>query len=284
MICCLSDAALATLLAEDVPHGDLTTEALGIGARPGAMTFSARGAMTLCGIEEAARLITLAGGMVEVFHASGAALAAGTVLLQAEGRADALHRAWKVSQTLIELASGIATRARALVDAAHAIDPTCVVATTRKTFPGTRALAAKAAKAGGASLHRLGLSETILVFAEHRAFLSPEERMAHLRDLKARCPERRIVTEVTTEEEALAAVIGGAEVLQLERFSPAQVEALSALLRTRRADDAVTLAVAGGVTLANIADYVRAGARVLVTSAPYLAPPCDVKVVLGPET
>ena len=42
------------------------------------------------------------------------------------------------------------------------------------------------------------------------------------------------------------------------------------------------LSAAGGVTLLNIAEYVRAGAQLLVTSAPYYAPPADIKVKLQP--
>ena len=38
------------------------------------------------------------------------------------------------------------------------------------------------------------------------------------------------------------------------------------------------LAPAGGVTLANALAYARAGADLLVSSAPYFAPPADVKV------
>jgi molybdenum transport protein len=38
------------------------------------------------------------------------------------------------------------------------------------------------------------------------------------------------------------------------------------------------VAVAGGVNARNAADYARAGADILVTSAPYWAPPSDVRV------
>lgn len=282
MLCCLSDARLADLLAEDAPHGDLTTESLGIGDRPGIMTFTARTDLTVCGIEEACRLITLAGATAQPLFASGAVLPAETLLLRAHGPAGALHQAWKVAQTLMEQASGIASAARALVDAATAAQPGTVVATTRKTFPGTRALAAKAVKAGGASLHRLGLSETLLVFAEHRAFLDSAELASHLQALRRRCPEKRVVSEVTTEAEARAAIVAGAEVVQLERFTPPQVAALRRFLDEHGLVDRVTLAAAGGVTLANAAEYVQSGARVLVTSAPYLAPPRDIKVHLRP--
>ena len=48
------------------------------------------------------------------------------------------------------------------------------VATTRKHFPGTKAMSLKAVLAGGGSVHRLGLSDSILIFAEHRRFLAGE--------------------------------------------------------------------------------------------------------------
>jgi len=44
------------------------------------------------------------------------------------------------------------------------------------------------------------------------------------------------------------------------------------------------LAPAGGVTVHNALDYARAGADLLVSSAPYHAPPADVKVTFSVET
>ncbi|HRQ82808.1 MAG TPA: ModD protein, partial [Azospirillaceae bacterium] len=109
----LSDAKLADLLAQDVPYGDLTTDLLGVGAMPGRIRFCARGDMVLAGAEEAARLLELAGATVDADHSpSGAFLLAGTEFLRATGSAAALHRGWKVAQTLVEACSGVATRAR----------------------------------------------------------------------------------------------------------------------------------------------------------------------------
>ena len=55
-----SRAELERLLDDDVPHGDLTTEALGIGERPGVMRFVARDPMVLALAEDAAAIIELA--------------------------------------------------------------------------------------------------------------------------------------------------------------------------------------------------------------------------------
>ena len=166
----VSQAELERLLFEDAPFGDLTSETLALGQAAGAMRFAARGPMVAALVEEAARLIEIAGGEVALDCASGATLRPGDAILSAQGPAPALLRAWKTAQTLIEIWSGVASSARAIVEAARVASPEAVVACTRKTLPGTRAFALAAIKAGGAIAHRAGLSETLLVFPEHRVF------------------------------------------------------------------------------------------------------------------
>ena len=275
----LSDAELDRLLAEDVPYGDLTTLSLGIGARSGRMVFRARAGMVVAAAEDAARLIVRTGAVVSDVLPSGRAAAAGEVLLRAEGPASALLASWKVAQTLMEMASGIASGARALVDAARAVNPAVVVACTRKNFPGTRAVAVAAIQAGGAVPHRLGLSETILVFPEHRAFLGEDGLEGALTRLRAFCPEKKLVVEVNSAAEAEHAARCGADVVQLEKFSPDVVAGVVALLAELA--PAVRVAAAGGVTAANAAVYAAAGAHILVSTSPYLAPPKDVVVSIA---
>ena len=271
----LDDAALRALLLEDAPHGDLTSESLPL-AGEGALSFAARGDMVLSGVEEAARLFELAGAGTQVLRASGERAGAGELLLEAQGRPDALLLAWKTAQTLVESMSGIATAVRRILDALHEAGSTVPLACTRKNFPGTRAFTARAVKDGGGVMHRLGLSESLLVFPEHLLFLDPAGRHAALAGLRRRQPEKRLVVEVGSAEEALAAAEAGADVLQLERFTPEALAALRATLGARGLQ--VKLAPAGGVNAANAVAYAHAGADLLVSSAPYWAPPADVKV------
>jgi molybdenum transport protein len=274
----IPDDELRRWLAEDVPYGDLTTHALGFGDRNGCIRFEARQAMVAACSEEAGRLMTLAGAQVSECVRSGTTLQAGVLLLAAEGPAAALHAGWKVSQTLLETAGGIAAAAQAIVEAARQAKPDIVIACTRKSLPGTRALSVKAILSGGAVPHRLGLSETILVFAQHRAFtgnVSLSEIVARLR----RCaPEKKAVVEADTLAEAVAIADAGADVIQLDKASPADVAALRRHCESRTPRPLV--AAAGGINAANAADYARAGADVLVTSAPYTARPLDVKVTI----
>ncbi|MEN9490262.1 MAG: ModD protein [Pseudomonadota bacterium] len=273
---CLNDAALAQMLADDVPYGDLTTDGLGIGSLPGRMIMCAREASCLCGSEEAARLIELSGGVVVESRPSSSRLAAGEVLLVAEGSAASLHRVWKTAQTLVEHLSGIASAAADILDALRHAGFDLPLACTRKNFPGTRALSVKAIRAGGAVAHRLGLSETLLVFPDHRVFVDKSEWPVRLAQLRRQAPEKKLVVEVADRDDAIAVAELGADVLQLERFSPEALAACKDALRARGLGALV--APAGGVTLANAVAYARAGADFLISSAPYFAVPRDVQV------
>lgn len=268
---CLHDHELARLLAEDAPYGDLTTDALGIGGGGCRVVFRARHAATVCAVEEAARLLLLSGASPTVRCPSGSRVEPGTPLLEVHGTVAALQRSCKTAQVLMEWAGGIATAAAAIVSAAGGVPVAC----TRKNVPGTRALSAKAVRAGGARLHRLGLSETLLLFHEHRLFLA-EDPAATVRRLKAAEPEKKVVVEVADVAEALRWAHAGADVLQLERFAPEHVEACRRLVDEAR--PGVKLAATGGVDAGNARAYADAGADLIVTSAPYWAPPKDVGV------
>jgi quinolinate phosphoribosyl transferase-like protein len=71
MMSALSSTELERLLAEDVPYGDFTTEALGIGACRGRASFAARNAMVVAAIEEAAALFNLVGADATLYARSG---------------------------------------------------------------------------------------------------------------------------------------------------------------------------------------------------------------------
>lgn len=275
----LSDQALMELLREDAPYGDLTTSSLGFGERRGVIEFSARRDMRLSGVEEAARMLALCGADVQVRKPSGLSVEAGQCFLRGQASAESLHRVWKTAQTLMEYASGIATRASTMVDAIRRSGSEAMLACTRKNFPGTRALSIKAVCDGGAVAHRLGLSETVLVMPEHQAFLRVDATQ-WLGDLARRCPEKRIVVEVTSHEQGLLFARAGADVIQLEKFSVNAVRGF--VVAVKHELPRVRVAAAGGIDETNAASYAATGIDVVVSSAPYSAPPADVSVRLLP--
>ncbi len=273
----VAEAEIDRLIAEDVGYGDLTTRTLGIAGRPGRIAFAARDPMVACATEEAARILARLGAVPLVRVASGEAVVPGTLLLEATGDAGALHAGWKVAQTLIEWSAGIASAVREIRDAARSVAPSITVACTRKSVPLTRTLSIKAVLCGGGAMHRTGLGDTILVFPEHRAFLAGEDLSVTLARLRAAAPERAIVVEVADPDDALRAAAAGADVVQLEKFAPDAVAAFRARLADAGPAHA-KVAAAGGVNAGNAAAYAKAGADILVTSAPYAARPRDVQV------
>jgi molybdenum transport protein len=202
--------------------------------------------MRVAATEEAARLFTLCGCQAEAVVPSGSDAEAGAALLRADGPASGLLLAWKVAQTAVEAASGVAGEAARIVGALREQGFLQPLACTRKNWPGGRALAARAVWAGGAVMHRLGLSETLLVFPEHRVFIAPAELRAALDRLRRSQPEKKLVVETGDADEAMALAAWGVDVLQLERFAPPALAALRE--RLRAAVLAPLLSPAGGVT------------------------------------
>ena len=195
------------------------------------------------------------------------------ILLAVAGLSDCVLAA---DQPSTSYASGYAGGVAALVAAARQGHPHASVACTRKSFPGAKAAAIKAILAGGATPHRLGLSETLLLFAEHRTFLAERSPAEIISRLQQGWGERKVVVEVSSVAEALVWIDAGAEVIQLEKCTPAQLAEVVTVARQR--SPRPLIAAAGGVTPANAAAYAQAGADVLVSSAPYSAAPKDVAV------
>jgi len=274
------DDELLAILRDDCPYSDITTEGLGIGGAAATLRMTARQDMVLCGVEEAVRMFALMGASAKAAAASGAAVAAQGLILEAAGEARALHRTYKMAQTWMEILSGIATATRAIVTAAHRGNPHCRIACTRKHMPGMKRMAIRAIEAGGAAPHRLGLSDYLLVFNEHRVLLDDAVALKdHLARLKRSAPERRLTAEAHGVDEALLLAKAGADVLQVDKLSPEDVAELRAKLSAVALG--VVLAAAGGVNASNAQAYAAAGADILVTSAPYYAPPRDVKVTFA---
>ncbi len=277
----LSDTDIERFIEEDMPYGDLTTLLLGIGQVEGEITFTSRETTTLCCTEEAARVLERCGAAVTSCMLSGTTVDAGVVILAANGPAGALHAGWKVALNLLEYASGIATRTRNIVNMVTEVKPGIRVVTTRKSFPGTKKISIKAIIAGGALPHRLGLSESVLVFRQHTAFCGGLDNFLQtITDLKAKTPEHKIIVEAETAEEALKIAAAGVDVVQIDKLPP---EELSLLVRQlHQKAPGVTVSAAGGINAQNASAYAETGVDILVLSSVYFGKPSDIAVSINP--
>lgn len=272
----ISDAYLEELIQSDVPSIDLTTHVLGIGNTPGHMEYFTRDDAILCGTEEAARIFAKLGCEVESYEPTGSKLHAGDVFMQVKGPAAGLHMGWKCCLNIFEYYSALATKARQMVDAAHAGNPHCEVLTTRKMMPGTKPLDTKAIMAGGAFPHRLGLSETVLVFEQHLAFYGGMDKfIADLPSIMSHTCEKKLFVEASAQD-APRLVEAGVDGIQMDKIP---VEETAALVKQLRAiNPRVTLVAAGGVNLTNAQAYAATGVDGLATTCLHFAKPLDMSV------
>jgi hypothetical protein len=137
---------------------------------------------------------------------------------------------------------------------------------TRKTTPGLRTLEKYAVRAGGATNHRAGLFDAILIKENHIHLAGGVERAIEL--CRAHSPGLPIEIEAETLDEVDQALAAGAEVILVDNMSTADIRRAVGRARGR-----AKVEISGGVTLERVpelaatgADYVSAGA--LTHSAP----------------
>ena len=212
----MPDAYLSGLIEEDLHLVDLTSLALGLEGCQGKLIASPKKTIVAAGTEAAGRLFRLAGCEAEVLIASGQRAEAGAPLLKASGPADRLHAVYKTAQNVMEYSSSIAGRCRLMAERAREASPFVEILVTRKHMPGAKRLSLAAALAGGASIHRTGLSDSILVFDQHREFIGGVEGLVGLLPkMRLRFPEKMLAAEVASMEEALVLAKAGVDILQL---------------------------------------------------------------------
>lgn len=276
----IADEILERFLKEDVPYLDLTSWILGLDRQHGKLTYYCREETVLCGTEEVARLCDKLGIQVRLRMSSGERIAPGTTFFEATGPAGALHALWKVGLNILEYSSGIATRTRRWVERLTAVNPRASLVTTRKNFPGTKELAIKAVLTGGGVPHRLGLSETVLIFSQHLPFIegSLEENIAVI---KAKVCEKKVLAEVDGLEMALSLSRAGIDGVQFDKVGADQLREWVPQLRA--VCPKLAILAAGGITEANIEEYAGTGIDAAVTTAVYFGKPADFGTTISRE-
>jgi nicotinate-nucleotide pyrophosphorylase (carboxylating) len=214
--------------------------------------------------------------VVERLAAEGEWREDGGPVLSLEGSAAAILTAERTALNFLQRLSGVATMA---ARCARAVEGTgATILDTRKTTPGLRALEKAAVAAGGATNHRFGLFDAILIKENHAALaggVGEAVRKAHAHapglPLEVEC---RTLAEV---DEALAAGAGAAGFrILLDNMSVAE---LSAAVRhvARRAE----LEASGGVTLETLRDIAGTGVNFISVGAlTHSAPALDLSLLL----
>lgn len=262
------DALVRMALAEDLgePSRDVTGEAVIDPSQMGEAEIRAKSALALCGTEAARRSFVAVDRTIvyEALHADGDRLAPGDVAARLRGPLRGILAGERTALNFLQHLSGVATLAARFVEAARGTK--AVILDTRKTLPGWRALEKHAVRCGGATNHRIGLYDAVLLKDNHvRAAGGIRQALARAR---AGTPGMPLEIEVTTLEELDEAVAAGADRVLLDNMNVATLRRA-----VERASGKVPLEASGGVTLENVravaesgVDFISVGA--LTHSAP----------------
>ena len=236
--------AVHAALDEDVGTGDVTARLIPEEARGRAHVIS-REAAVLCGAAWFNAVFQCLDERVQVHWEArdGDTVAPDQVLCRLEGPARALLTGERSALNFLQTLSGTATLARRYAEAVAGL-PVRIL-DTRKTLPGLRLAQKYAVRTGGCHNHRTGLYDGILIKENHIAAAGSVG--AAVRAARALGTGLAVEVEVEDLDQLREALDAGADILLLDNFSRADLEAAVALTAGR-----AKLEASGGVTLETV--------------------------------
>ncbi len=263
---------------EDLGPGDVTSALVVEAGRRGAARIEARQALVVCGLGVAEVVFREldAGAGFEARCRDGDRVGPGAPLADVSGDLRAILAAERTALNFLGRLCGIATLTRRFVDAVATTGARIV--DTRKTLPGWRLLDKYATAVGGATNHRVGLFDGILLKDNHLALaggVGPALRRA-----RAAAPAGlRIQVEVESEADALAALDAGADFLLLDNRTPEELERIVKGVAGR-----ALLEASGGVALENVRAVAATGVdRISIGALTHSAPNADVAMEIAEQ-
>ena len=212
--------------------------------------------------------LTLSTKKVEFYIKSKNKVEKGNTIIKYSGLYEDIHKAWKLTQVLLEYSCKISTYAYLMKEEINKVNPHCELLTTRKTFPFSKRFCIKAAIAGGAMPHRLNLSETILFFEAHRIlYKNNNEFYKNIKEMKTKIPEKKMIVESTNFQDSINLMKNSVDVIQVDKISLIELEKI--LTYKNENFPLVKILVAGGVNLTNIQEYASYKIDGIVTSSVY---------------
>jgi nicotinate-nucleotide pyrophosphorylase (carboxylating) len=248
-----ADLLIARALEEDMPRGDITSESLIPPRRLARALLMAKQDGVLAGLEFALRAFQALDPRVSLnrHFSDGQDFRSGDILAEIEGRAVTILAAERTALNLLQRLCGVATTARAYVDAVAGTGAT--ILDTRKTTPGLRALEKYAVRAGGAENHRPDLSSMALIKDNH-LMMDPDIVRAVKRVRRKAGRKMLIEVEVTSFAQARQALAAGADWIMLDNMAPAEMRRIVRWVRGRAKIEA-----SGNIDLSHIRSVARTG-------------------------
>lgn len=257
-------------LSEDVGPGDVTVRWFTDPSSQSIARIVARQDCCLAGVGVASEVFQRVDSrlLIKTPVRDGAAVVAGDCVLSVAGATGSILTAERTALNFVQRLSGVATLTRRYVEAVAGTG--VILLDTRKTTPGLRALEKAAVAAGGATNHRMGLHDMVMLKDNHLAAgTEPADLQRKIDALKAAVPGMRVEIEADTLDQVrVFATLRGVDVILLDNMSVAEIRE-AVRMRPR----GIQFEASGGITLSSIraiaetgVDFISIGA--LTHSAP----------------
>lgn len=260
-------------ITEDVGSGDATTLAVVPAQQTTVAHFIPRKPCVLAGLPILEILFRELSSDVEFVqhYQDGDTAQPGDRVATVSGNARAILTGERTALNILQRLSGIATMTRKYVEAlGH--DTNTKLLETRKTTPGLRLVEKYAVLMGGATNHRIGLYDRIMIKDNHRQ-LAQRAGGSHsiefaVKACREKYPNLEIEVEADSMADVLAAAEAGVEYILLDNMSNEQmVEAIKLIAGRAKTEASGNITLERLPSLAHLGlDYISSGA--LTHSAP----------------
>jgi len=277
------DSIIDLALAEDISHGDITSEGLIPPELQGKASILAKAEGIIAGGEVARRVFLRVDPSlkVELLIKDGARVKPGDIVATIFGNVISILKAERVALNFLQRLSGIASLTAQFIAKTKGLK--VKITDTRKTTPGLRLLEKYAVRIGGGQNHRFHLGDGILIKDNHLAAL--RALGMNIKDIVAKAKQNapkgvKVEVEASTIQEALDAAEAGADIIMLDNMSPDEMRRVVSLVPSE-----VKIEASGGITLDNVravamtgVDFISVGALTHSTKA------LDISLELEPQT
>ena len=282
-------------LEEDLGgYGDLTTKAIQPIAEVGTGIIASKADGVLCGIDAAKEVFLQLDQGVEfpVCVMDKEEIHPGTVVLEVQGKYDALLKGERTALNFLAHLSGIASLVHRAVKAVEGSG--VEILDTRKTTPGFRILEKYAVRVGGGKNHRWGLFDQFLIKENHiqaaggitAAVASAREYLQNMKMDKIWIPESAhssalgedivIEVEVRNIQEAEEALDCGVDCMLLDNMSNEEIRKAVELVSGN-----ARLEISGGVTIERLPELAALGVDAIsMGTLTHSAPAHDFSMLL----
>ncbi len=262
------------------PSGDATSRATIPASAQGAARFAARKPGILAGLPVVQMLAQRfgLGTQFQTRAADGDAIQPGQPLASIAGPMREILAFERIALNFLQRLGGVATLTGRFVEQVQGTR--AVILDTRKTTPGWRFLEKYAVRCGGGQNHRVGLHDAVLIKDNHLASLAAQGESNPIAAAVGRAREyaprgMRVEVEVDTFAQLELALSTHPDIILIDNFPIDDVP--DAVRRRDAIAPDVLLEVSGGVNLATVAAYARAGVdRISVGALTHSAPALDI--------